>query len=72
MLSKKTREVIVNSESEEEKKYDFSVGDLYLHGNIKFVTYYYECPKCRSTYEIRELKRRKTGDGSLSSQKVIK
>ena len=66
-LERKKKEVVVNSESEEAKNYDFSCVDTYLHGNIKFVTFYFECPSCRTVYEIRELKtlekRRKTGDG---------
>lgn len=57
ILRKKKREIIVNSESDEAKKYDFSVADLYLHGNIRFITYYYKCSGCGKTYEIRELKK---------------
>lgn len=55
VLQRKKREVVVNSESEEAKNYDFSCVDTYLHGNIKFVTFYFECPCCRTAYEIREL-----------------
>lgn len=55
-LERKKREVVVNSESEEAKKYDFSCVDTYLHGNIKFVTFCFECPSCRKVYEISELK----------------
>ena len=56
VLKRKEREVVVNSESEDAKGYDFSCVDTYLHGNIKFVTFYFECPSCMTTYEIRELK----------------
>ena len=56
LLERKKREVVVNSESEEAKNYDFSCVDTYLHGNIKFVTFYFECPSCRTVYEISELK----------------
>jgi len=55
-LERKKREVVVNSESEEARNYDFSCVDTYLCGNIKFVTFYFECPSCGKTYEIRELK----------------
>lgn len=55
-LERKKREVVVNSESEEAKNYDFSCVDTYLHGNIKFVTFFFECPSCRMIYEISELK----------------
>ena len=40
-LERKKKEVVVNSESEEAKNYDFSCVDTYLHGNIKFVTFLY-------------------------------
>lgn len=56
VLVRKKREVVVNSESEEAKNYDFSCVDTYLHGNIKFVTFCFECPSCRMVYEISELK----------------
>jgi len=53
---RKKREKIVHSESKEAKNYDFQVVDTGLYGNIKFVTYYFECPKCETIYEIEELK----------------
>lgn len=57
VLERKKREVVVNSKSEEAKNYDFSCVDTYLHGNIKFVTFFFECPDCKKTYEILELKK---------------
>lgn len=60
-LKRKKREKVVNSESDEAKKYDFSMLDTFLHGNIKFITYYYECPKCNAIYEINELKKLERG-----------
>ena len=56
ILRRKKREVIVNSESEEAENYDFSCVDTYLYGNIKFVTFFFECPSCKTVYEISELK----------------
>ena len=56
ILERKRREVVVNSESEEAKDYDFSCVDTYLKGNIKFVTFFFECPRCKEIYEISELK----------------
>ena len=47
----------MNSFSEEAKNYDFSVGDMDLCGNIRFVTYYFQCPQCDASYEISELKK---------------
>jgi uncharacterized protein YbaR (Trm112 family) len=55
-LERKKHETIVHSESAEAKDYDFSMGDTFLYGNIKFITYCFECPKCKTIYEIRELK----------------
>lgn len=55
-MQRKKREAIVHSESEEAKNYDFSCGDSYLWGNVKFVTYYFACPNCGKAYEIRQLK----------------
>ncbi len=59
LLERKKREKIVNSHSEEAKKYDFSMpgGDTFLIGDVKFVTYYFECSDCGRKYEISELKR---------------
>ena len=57
VLSRRKREKVVNSESEEAKNYDFSLDDMSLQGNVRFVTYYFACPDCQVSYEIRELKR---------------
>jgi len=56
-LTRNRHEVVVNSESEEAKNYDFSCLDTYMHGNIKFVTFYFSCSKCNAVYEIKELKK---------------
>lgn len=56
LLVRKRREVVVNSESEEAQNYDFSCVDTYLHGNVKFITFYFQCPMCNAIYEIQELK----------------
>ncbi len=56
-LERKKREIVVNSESEEAKNYDFFVVDTFLKGNIMFVTYYFKCSSCGTIYEIRELKK---------------
>lgn len=57
LLEKKKREKIVNSKSEEAKNYDFSGGDGFMFGNVKFITYYFECSDCGRKYAISELKR---------------
>lgn len=56
LLMRKKREVVVNSESEAAQNHDFSCVDTYLHGNIKFITFYFQCPKCEAVFEIQDLK----------------
>jgi len=56
ILERKKCEKIVHSESAEAKDYDFSVADTFLFGNVKFITYYFECPNCKTVYTIKELK----------------
>ena len=46
---------IVHSGSEESKKYDFSCGDTYLCGNIKFIWTVFVCAKCEKTYSVGEI-----------------
>ena len=56
LLERKKREKIVNSRSPEAKHYDFSADDgVHAIGNIKFITYYYECLRCQTIYETPEL-----------------
>lgn len=57
-LEKIRIETIVNSNSEEEKNYDFSSagGDGFLIGNIKFIRTAFRCNKCNKTYTIKETK----------------
>ncbi len=46
---------IINSKSEEAKKYDFSSGDTYLAGNIKFIWTEFMCTACGKTYSLQEI-----------------
>lgn len=55
-LEKTITETIVNSESEEAKNYDFSNGDGFMVGNIKFIRTVFRCNKCEKTYSIKEVK----------------
>ena len=55
---------IVNSNSEEAKNYDFSVGDTFLVGDVEFRTRFLHCSDCRldiSFQEMRKYERRKQG-----------
>lgn len=54
-LEKTKTETIVNSKSEEAKNYDFSNGDGFLVGNIKFIRTVFWCSKCDKSYSIEEL-----------------
>lgn len=55
-LEKTKTETVVNSNVEEAKNYDFSCGDTYLAGNIRFVRTAFCCHRCEKTYTIKELK----------------
>ena len=47
---------IVNSNSEEAKDYDFSFGDTYMIGNIKFIWTEFLCAACGKTYSLQEIR----------------
>ena len=47
---------IVNSNSEEAKDYDFSSGDTYMIGNIKFIWTEFLCATCGKTYSLQEIR----------------
>lgn len=56
-LEKTTSETIVNSRSEEAKNSDFSLGDGFHAGNVKFTKTAFHCNHCNKTYSIEELKK---------------
>lgn len=52
---------VVNSNSGEAEDYDFSSGDIYMTGNIKFIWTAFLCSVCGKTFsseEIRENEKR--------------
>jgi len=51
------KSVIVNSESEEAKNYNFNIADNNTIGNVKFTRDIYYCPKCISEIEIEDQRR---------------
>lgn len=55
-LEKNKTETIVNSESDEAKNCDFSNGDGFMVGNIKFIRTIFRCNKCNKNYTIKEVK----------------
>lgn len=48
---------IVNSKSDEAKKFDFSFagGDGFMSGNVKFIWTEFNCPRCDKNYSINEI-----------------
>lgn len=48
---------IVNSKSEEAKNYDFSNGDGYMVGNVRFIRTELNCADCGKSYSIEEIKK---------------
>ena len=48
---------IVNSKSDEAKKFDFSVagGDGFMSGNVKFIWTVFHCPQCDINHSIDEI-----------------
>lgn len=47
---------IVNSNSEEAKDYDFSSGETYMTGNIKFIWTAFLCSACGKTYSLEDIR----------------
>jgi len=58
LLSKTTVSKIVNSNSLEAEKYDFSSVDGYIIGNVKFIWTELRCNACDRNYPIKEIKHR--------------
>ncbi|MBQ8419667.1 MAG: hypothetical protein IJY37_04870 [Clostridia bacterium] len=50
-------EKIVDSASKEAKNYDFSCGNGFFVGNIKFIQTEFRCRKCKKNYSIEEVKK---------------
>ena len=71
LLVKKKKEKVVNSFSEEAKNYDFFSFDSYLLGNIKFITYYFECPDCKTIFELNELVKFEKSENKTKRKKKI-
>lgn len=57
-LKRTKRETVVNSDSEEAKNYDFSNGDGFLVGNIKFIETAFHCETCDKIYSLKEIKKK--------------
>ena len=58
-LQKKKVSEIVNSNSLEAEKYDFSVVDNFVVGDMKFIHIELYCNQCNEYYTIKEAKKNK-------------
>lgn len=47
---------IINSNSFESEMYDFSSGDNFMSGNVKFIFTEFRCPVCGKQFSIDEMK----------------
>ncbi len=48
---------IVNSESADARKYDFSLGDGFMVGDVEFIWYAFECSNCKQRFSVQEMKK---------------
>ncbi|MBO5785685.1 MAG: hypothetical protein J6R45_00015 [Clostridia bacterium] len=48
---------IVNSKSPEAKKYDLSMGDTFMTGDIEVVWKEFQCPNCLRIISVKQMKR---------------
>ncbi len=55
-LKKTKTETIVNSNSPEAANYDFSCGDGYFVGNVKFIQAAFRCPRCGRGYSVEQIR----------------
>jgi rRNA maturation endonuclease Nob1 len=49
---------VVDSASSEAKNYDFSSGDGFMVGKIKFIRTEFRCGACKRTYSVDEVRQR--------------
>jgi len=56
-LTVKYKSEVINSKSPEAKYYDFSVGDIYIVGDVDFRTSFFHCDKCDFTIPFDEMKK---------------
>jgi len=56
LLIVKTKNQVVNSESEEAKYFNFHTSDSHMMGNVKFVWDVYYCEKCNLEISIKDIR----------------
>ncbi len=47
---------VVNSKSPEAKKYDLSMGDTFISGNIEVIWKEFQCPECNRIISVKQMK----------------
>ena len=47
---------VINSKSTEAADFDFSSGEPYMAGDVKFIRKEFYCPRCDKRFAIKELK----------------
>lgn len=55
-LERVKKSKVVNAKSPEAKNFDFNLGNSFLAGNVKFIWTEFQCPTCKRTFSIREMK----------------
>jgi len=55
ILIVETKSKIVNSKSIEAERFDFSIGDNILSGNVKFIWDEFRCNTCNKEYSVRDI-----------------
>ena len=48
---------VVNSNSPEAKNYDFTLGDSFMVGDVKFIWKEFYCSRCKKIFPIDEMRR---------------
>lgn len=56
-LKIKHKREIVNSNSDNAREYDFSIGDTFLTGDVEFRTKCFYCPECKLYLSFDDIKK---------------
>ena len=54
-LTRQKVSMIVHSDSEQAKNYDFEIADITVKGNMKFTHIAFFCPNCQKQYTVKEI-----------------
>jgi len=70
-LARSQTSKVVNSASPEARYYDFSMGDGFMVGDVRFVWTVFRCPACEKTYTVEELKSIERGYAVIDDQRIV-